>query len=65
VERSVVEEFNGYHAEGARAYVLRQAALFGDVADRFEGLWAGLAGVEMVETLLQPAPEPIDGGCRE
>ncbi|KAJ7667386.1 hypothetical protein B0H14DRAFT_2300724, partial [Mycena olivaceomarginata] len=38
-DRCVVEEFSGYHAEGARAYALRQAKLFRDIADKFEKQW--------------------------
>ncbi|KAJ7817572.1 hypothetical protein B0H13DRAFT_2379555 [Mycena leptocephala] len=48
-ERSHVEEFEGFHAEGASAYASRQAALFRKIADSFENLWVGLADLEEVE----------------
>ncbi|KAJ7430256.1 hypothetical protein B0H11DRAFT_2263932 [Mycena galericulata] len=49
VARSEVEEFTGCHAEGARAYALRQAGLLRDMADRFERMWEGLQDLEEVE----------------
>jgi hypothetical protein len=48
-ERSRVEEFEGYHAEGASAYALRQAALFRGISAHFVELWAGLRNLETVE----------------
>jgi hypothetical protein len=60
-DRCVVEEFSRYHAEGARAYALRQAKLFRDIADKFEKQWAGLDRAEEVESIPQPAPAPDAG----
>ncbi|KAJ7824915.1 hypothetical protein B0H13DRAFT_2241284 [Mycena leptocephala] len=48
-ERSRVEEFEGYHAEGASAYALRQAALFRGISAHFVELWVGLRNLETVE----------------
>ncbi|KAJ7736393.1 hypothetical protein B0H14DRAFT_3097541 [Mycena olivaceomarginata] len=59
-DRSTVAEFNGYHAEGARAYALRQADLFRKLANHFEMIWAGLAGAEEVESIAKPPVELID-----
>jgi hypothetical protein len=42
-DRSMVAEFNGYHAEGARAYTLRQVELFQKLANHFKTMWAGMA----------------------
>ncbi|KAJ7030308.1 hypothetical protein C8F04DRAFT_1264074 [Mycena alexandri] len=47
-ERRDVEEFSGGHAEGARAYASRQAALMESIADRFELMWEGLHELEEV-----------------
>ncbi|KAJ7839976.1 hypothetical protein B0H14DRAFT_2360894, partial [Mycena olivaceomarginata] len=61
VERSTVDEFEGYHAEGARAYAFRQAELLRRISDHFEELWAPLRAVEDVAAVPEPMPEPIDG----
>jgi hypothetical protein len=47
-DRSEIEEFEGFHAEGVRAYALRQAALMRNMANNFEQLWAGLRELEEV-----------------
>ncbi|KAJ7018016.1 hypothetical protein C8F04DRAFT_1278419 [Mycena alexandri] len=49
-ERREVEEFAGYHAEGARAYASRQAALMERIAVRFELMWEGLRELEEVQS---------------
>ncbi|KAJ7835911.1 hypothetical protein B0H14DRAFT_3460995 [Mycena olivaceomarginata] len=59
-DRSTVAEFNGYHAEGARAYALRQAELFQKLANHFETMWAGVAAGEEVESSAKTPVEPID-----
>ncbi|KAJ7475064.1 hypothetical protein B0H11DRAFT_1728060 [Mycena galericulata] len=57
-ERSNVEEFTGYHAEGARAYAWRQSALMSSMARHFEEMWDGLQELEEVE-------EVEEGGAGE
>jgi hypothetical protein len=59
-DRSTVAEFNGYHAEGACTYALRQADLFWKLANHFEMIWAGLASAEEVESIAKPPVELID-----
>ncbi|KAJ7481074.1 hypothetical protein B0H11DRAFT_1724414, partial [Mycena galericulata] len=49
VDRSEGDGFTGYHAEGTRAYALRQASLMRRLADHFEMMWDGLQGLEEVE----------------
>ncbi|KAJ7739792.1 hypothetical protein DFH07DRAFT_688793, partial [Mycena maculata] len=39
IDRREVEEFEGEHAEGVRAYATRQAALMRGLADHFEEMW--------------------------
>ncbi|KAJ7805513.1 hypothetical protein B0H14DRAFT_2382757, partial [Mycena olivaceomarginata] len=41
--------FEGRHAEGAAAYATRQAAIYNDLADAFDKLWAPLLGLEDVD----------------
>jgi hypothetical protein len=65
VERSTVDEFEGYHAEGACAYAFRQAELLRRISDHFEELWAPLRAVEDVAAVPEPMPEPIDGNDDE
>jgi hypothetical protein len=60
-DQSTVAEFNGYHAEGARAYALQQADLFHKLANHFETMWAGVAAGEEVELIAKTSVELIDG----
>jgi hypothetical protein len=41
--------FEGRHTEGAAAYATRQAAIYNDLADVFDKLWAPLLGLEDVD----------------
>jgi hypothetical protein len=49
LERRAPTGFEGRHAEGAAAYATSQAALYNDLADSFEKLWAPLMGLEDVD----------------
>lgn len=49
LERQAPTGFEGRHTEGAAAYATSQAALYNDLADSFEKLWAPLMGLEDVD----------------
>ncbi|KAJ7174318.1 hypothetical protein C8R46DRAFT_1214529 [Mycena filopes] len=59
-DRREVAEFAGLHAEGARAYAARQAALMERIAERFETMWAGLRELEVVEGVSAEPEEQAD-----